>query len=137
MKIKFKTVLFCLAFIAAGSLAFDVYFCSGAKCLRKSLCKVMRSASKSGTCCQAKVTPCRSSKGKCGGQKPCCFKKPLPAATIENQFSFMAINHVHPVCFVETILTSSDFLLENMYLSTGPPSQFNELRRSFVCVYII
>jgi hypothetical protein len=136
MKIKLKTVLICLAFIAASSLAFDSYFNSRAKCLRKSICKVMQSRVKSTLCCQAKVQPVKTSTGKCKNQKRCCFKKPSPIATIDSQFVFSA-NHTHPVFLSCAVLTQSNFIPKIECLSTGPPFQFNDRGQSVLCVFII
>jgi hypothetical protein len=136
MKIKFKTVLVCLAFIAAGSLAFDSYFDSGAKCLRKSICKSMRTVKKSHSCCQAKVQPIEKSTGKCGNQKRCCFKKPSPIATVDNEFVYDE-NNVNPIFLAGVTLTQSNFIPKIVCLSTGPPFQFNDKGQSILCVFII
>jgi len=136
MKIKLKTILVCIALLAAGSLAFDSYFNSGAKCLRMSICKVVQLKAKSHSCCQAKVQLPQTSTGKCKNQKNCCYKKPSPTATLDNEFVFDE-NNVNPIFLASATLTRSDFISKITCLSTGPPFQFNDKGQSILCVFII
>lgn len=136
MKIKFKTVLVFLAFIAAGSLAFDSYADCKSKCLRKAFCRVVMSGAKSCSCCQTEVQPKKTPTEKGKGTKTCCFKKTSPAATVDEQVVSVT-NHIHPVYVAGAILTQSNFIPETVCLSTGPPFQFSDRRQSVLCVFII
>jgi hypothetical protein len=137
MKVKFRTILVCAALTAAVSLSIDSYFCSGKKCLRKSVCRGMPTVSKSNSCCKVKLQASRPQAGKCGSPKRCCFKKPEPTATVDNQQFIFLSNQVQPVFLAGATLPSFDFISYPASFSTGPPAQFGGRMQAVFCVFII